>query len=138
MKTSTAAKEKLAIHHIAVVTHDLERSVRFYEGVLGLPLIRRLSNAEGRPRAVWLGLGGGAFLAVELSSRAGLDERAKPDAAPGWHCLSLAIERADREALRARLAEAGFPVERETAYTIYTRDPDGALLGLSHYPDPVD
>lgn len=131
-----AMNERFAVHHVAVVTRDLERSARFYEGVLGLPVVRRLDDAAGRPRALWLGLGGGAFLAIELAAVVGSSSLAKDDASPGFHCLALAIERAEREPLRAHLAAAGFPVERETAFTIYTRDPDGALVGLSHYPEP--
>lgn len=132
-------QERLRAHHIAVVVRDLERALTFYEGALGLSVIRRLSDAAGRPRAVWLELGGGAFLAVELAAeaeRAG--DRAKADGAPGWHCVALAIPRSEREAFRARLAAAGFPVERESAFTLYTRDPEGSLIGLSHYPDPCD
>jgi catechol 2,3-dioxygenase-like lactoylglutathione lyase family enzyme len=128
--------ERLAAHHIAVVVRDLDRALDFYQGALGLTVLRRLADAEGRPRAVWLTLGGGAFLALELAaSPEGAADRAKPDAAAGWHCVALSIERGEREAWRARLAAAGFPVERETSFTLYTRDPEGALVGLSHYPD---
>jgi hypothetical protein len=49
--------------------------------------------------------------------------------------VALAVARAEREAWRARLAAAGHPVERESAYTLYVRDPDGALVALSHWPD---
>ena len=38
------------------------------------------------------------------------------------------------EPWRARLAAAGCPVERESAFTLYVRDPDGALVALSHHP----
>lgn len=118
-----------AVHHLAVLVRDLEAAEAFYGGVLGLPVERRWTEDDGSPRSVWFGLGGGAFLAVE---------KAGPDApsagAPGWHCVALAIPAAEREPWRARLAAAGHPVERETAYTLYTRDPDGALIALSHWP----
>ena len=122
-----------AVHHLAVVVVDLARAEAFYGGVLGLPVGRRHDDEAGRPRAVWLELGDGAFLAVE---RAELPDGAhRADAAPGWHCVALAITRGEREAWRARLATAGHPVERESVYTLYVRDPDGALVALSHWPD---
>jgi catechol 2,3-dioxygenase-like lactoylglutathione lyase family enzyme len=125
----------LGLHHLAVVTADLARSEAFYAGVLGLPVIRRHDDAEGRPRAVWLALDGGVFLALE---RAGRDAPRRDPEAPGWHCVALGIPRADRGLWRARLEAAGFPVVRETAFTMYAHDPDGCLVGLSHYPEPVD
>ena len=117
----------MRVHHLAVVVADLGRAEAFYGGLLGLPVIRR---QEGR--SVWLGLEGGAFLAIE---QAGADEPRRADAAPGWHCVALAIARAEREAWRARAAAAGHPVERESEWTLYLRDPDGNLVALSHHPD---
>jgi len=123
----------LPVHHLAVVVADLARAERFYSAVLGLPVLRRWEDAEGKPRSVWLSLGGGAFLAVERAETPHAARRA--DTAPGFHCLALGIRPEERESWRARLADEGFPVERESPYTLYTRDPDGNLVGLSHFPD---
>lgn len=122
----------LTVHHLAIAVQDLAASEAFYAGVLGLPVLTRHQDAHGRPRSVWVQLGGGAFLALE---------RVEPgpprtDATPGWHCVALSIPRDEREAWRRRLEEAGHPVERESDFTLYARDPDGALIALSHHPEP--
>jgi catechol 2,3-dioxygenase-like lactoylglutathione lyase family enzyme len=124
----------MRVHHLAVVVADLDASERFYAGVLGLPVERRWADAEGRPRAVWLDLGQGAFLALERAAAAGPLRSAE---APGWHCVSLGIAPSEREVWRARLAAAATPVLRESAYTLYVHDPDGQLVGLSHWPEPA-
>ncbi|WP_437328809.1 VOC family protein [Sorangium sp. So ce381] len=123
----------LSVHHLAVVVRDLARAEAFYAGVLGLPVARRWTDDAGAPRSVWLDLGGGAFLAVERAEAAG---PTRADEAPGWHCVALGIAPSEREAWRRRLAAGGVVVERESAYTMYARDPDGNLVALSHYPHP--
>ncbi|WP_437649227.1 VOC family protein [Sorangium sp. So ce362] len=121
----------LSVHHLAVVVRDLERAEAFYAGVLGLPVVRRWTDEAGAPRSVWLGLGGGAFLAVERAAAAG---PTRSDEAPGWHCVALGIAPSEREAWRRRLTAGGVAVERESAYTMYARDPEGNLVAFSHYP----
>ncbi|WP_437679944.1 VOC family protein [Sorangium sp. So ce131] len=120
-----------SVHHLAVVVRDLERAEAFYAGVLGLPVVRRWEDQAGMPRSVWLGLGSGAFLAVERAAASG---PTRPDEAPGWHCVALGIAPSEREAWRCRLAAAGVHIERESAYSMYARDPEGNLVALSHYP----
>lgn len=118
------------LHHIALVTRDVAAAEAFYGDVLGLLRIRRQEDARGL-RAVWLSLGPDAFLALE---RADLTGPTRDDAAPGLHCLALGIRAPERREIQRRLAEAGYPTEKETAYTFYVRDPDGVLVGLSHFP----
>jgi catechol 2,3-dioxygenase-like lactoylglutathione lyase family enzyme len=125
---------RFAVHHLAVVVRDLDRAEAFYAGVLGLPVERRWTDEAGAPRSIWLGLQSGAFLAVENAAAA---PGAPAAGATGWHCVALAIAPDERERWRARLAEAGFPVERESPFTLYVRDPEGNLLALSHHPHPA-
>jgi catechol 2,3-dioxygenase-like lactoylglutathione lyase family enzyme len=132
--SAPGAVPALGVHHLAVKVRDLARAETFWCGALGLQVMRRHADEGGAPRAIWLALEGGAFLAVE---RAEAGEPLPEDAAPGWHCIALGIGPAEREGWRTRLTERGHPIVRETAYTLYVRDPDGAIVALSHYPHPV-
>jgi hypothetical protein len=121
----------LGTSHVAVVSHDLHASERFYVGVLGLPVLVRYEDDAGKHRSTWVGLDG-AFLALERASSAG---PRRDDAAPGLHCLALRIRASDRTAWRSHLEAVGLTVERESKFSLYVRDPDGVLVGLSHYPE---
>jgi glyoxylase I family protein len=127
--------EPLSVHHLAVLVADLDRAEAFYSGVLGLPVRQRHRDDAGAPRSVWVGLGGAGFLALE---RAGTAGPRRGEAAPGWHCVALAIPAAARAAWRARLLAAGVAVERESRFSLYARDPDGNLVALSHHPCAAD
>jgi catechol 2,3-dioxygenase-like lactoylglutathione lyase family enzyme len=122
----------LAVHHLAVVAVDLERAAKFYVGVLGLRELRRWDDAQGRLRSIWCELGGGAFLAIE---RAETEGPRRDDLAPGFHCVALGIRPDERDTWRERFTRAGVAVFRESAYTLYVRDPEGNIVGLSHFPD---
>ena len=122
------------VHHVAVKVSDLARAEAFYVGVLGLPVVRRWPTPDGLShRSLWLDLGGGAFVALE-STETGPE---KSENAPGIHLMALHIERAQRQAWVARLAQAGYPVYDQTDFTIYVRDPEGNRIGLSHWPEPA-
>jgi glyoxylase I family protein len=122
------------LHHLALVTNDVGRAEAFYGALLGLPFLRRQEDERGL-RSVWLSLAPAAdasqFLALERAEAVGPTRR---DEAPGLHCLALGITLEERLPLQEKLHEAGHPTVRETAYTFYVRDPDGVLVGLSHYP----
>jgi glyoxylase I family protein len=124
------------LHHLALVTREVGRAEAFYGALLGLVFLRRQEDERGL-RSVWLSLAPGAdasqFLALERAEEAG---PTRADEAPGLHCLALAITLDERTTLQVKLAAAGHPTVRETAYTFYVRDPDGVLVGLSHYPVP--
>ena len=122
----------LPVHHLAVVATDLERAAKFYVGVLGLRELRRWDDPQGRLRSIWCELGAGAFLAIERADREG---PRRDDVAPGFHCVALGIRPDEREAWRERFAQADVAVFRESAYTLYVRDPEGNIVGLSHFPD---
>jgi len=119
------------IHHLAVVVSELARAERFYCDVLGLHVVRRWDDDAGVHRSTWVSLGS-AFLALERAATSG---PRRADDAPGHHCVALRIREIERAEWRVRLAAAGHPVERESPYTLYFRDPDGNLLAMSHYPE---
>jgi len=125
--------DRPGFHHLAIQVHDLDRAEAFYVGILGLPVIRRWSDEAGAPRSVWVELAGGGFLALERCGE-GAAETPFAVPTPQLHVLALGIEPAHRAAWEARLAEAGFPKEKETPYTFFVRDPDGNRIGISHFP----
>jgi len=121
-------------HHVAVLAADVERVAAFYREVLGLPELRRFHHPDGRLRSIWVGARAGegatgGFFAVEA---AGEPEGALPR--HGFGMVALAIEASQRDEVRALLVARGLAIDRETDFTMYVRDPEGNLVGLSHYP----
>lgn len=123
------------VHHVAVCVQHLPGALEFYRDALGLEELRRWHREDGSLRSVWLAFGDSAdeeraFLAVEEAP----GEATRHDHEAGLHCLAMQIDSLDRERWRSRLEAAGYPVERESDFSLYVRDPDGALIALSHWP----
>lgn len=123
-------------HHVAIFARDVEQVAAFYREVLGLPEVARHHFDDGRLRSVWLSAraGGDAqagFFAVELAA----DGQA--GGTLGFSMVALRIDPGAREATEAALTRRGLPIEKRTGFTLYVRDPEGNLVGLSHHPHPA-
>jgi glyoxylase I family protein len=116
------------VHHVAIKVRDLGPAHEFWSEVLGLSVLREHRDELGL-RSIWYELEG-SFLALERAD----SDSGRSDSDSGWHCVALAIEEASREEWRGALEAAGFPVFHSTDYTLYTRDPEGTVVALSHYP----
>jgi catechol-2,3-dioxygenase len=131
----TAPGRPGGVHHVAIQVRDLEQMAAFYTGVLQLSELKRWPGRD-RDRAVWLDLGGSAFLALEQMPGGTPAHTADWETeAAGLHVLALGITRDERADWEARLASAGVKVAHRTPYSLYLRDPEGNRIGLSHWPD---
>ncbi|MDP2270814.1 MAG: VOC family protein [Archangium sp.] len=124
----------LGFHHVAVQVRDVARVAAFYTELLQLPELKRFHRPDGSLRSIWVGTGTaqaqtqGGFIAVE-GAEAGVS------GAIGFSMVALRIEASQRRTIVEELARRGLPLERETGWTLYVRDPEGNLVGLSHHPD---
>jgi glyoxylase I family protein len=121
------------LHHVAVQVRALAPMVAFYREVLGLSVIAEHPGADGRPRSVWMGLPG-AFLALETVTGPLPPPAPFRNQVPGFFLVALRIRPTDRARVRAELERAQVPVEHETQWTLYVRDPEGNRVALSHHP----
>ena len=131
---------------VGLAVADLDRSRRFYEGLLGFTYQRRLVPPDaptarlcqvGPPAnltAVYLELDG-FVLELLRFDRQNPDGRHRPMNEPGLTHLSVTVD--DLPAVLARTSEFGGTVITETdmGAAICVRDPDGQLVELLAAPD---
>jgi len=111
----------MRLHHLALRVADVERSLGFYAGLLGLEELERWPEGGGGWRSAWLQLSDGVLM-LERNLRGG------PSAGSG-HLLTLSID--SLAEWEARLAGAGAAIVDRTEATLYLLDPDGHRVGLS-------
>ncbi|MDX2009540.1 MAG: VOC family protein [Myxococcaceae bacterium] len=125
--------KSLGFHHLALQVRDVERVGAFYRNVLGLVEVKRWTRDDGSLRSLWLAVEGSdpfaGFLALEHL----------PGAAPssnglGPSMVALRIAPDARARVVDELRGHGVPIEKQTGWTLYVRDPEGTLVGLSHHP----
>ncbi len=121
------------LNHLAIGSADPERLARFYENVLGLRRIHA-ANADGQVRAIWFQFGAGVLM-IERATEAVEGRRSAwaGGVRPGFHLLSINIEKTEVAGQAERLAAAGVSIVRRSEFTLYFTDPDGNPLGLSWF-----
>ena len=117
------------IHHTALLSSDVERTIRFYQGILEFPLTEIIENRDYQGSShFFFDVGHGNLLA--FFDFPGLDLGAYAEVLGGLHHLAISVTPESWARLRGKLDAAGVPYQEESGTSLYFRDPDGARLEL--------
>ena len=117
------------LHHTALISSDVERTVRFYQDVLGFPLTELIENRDYPGSShFFFDIGNGNLLA--FFDFPGLDVGPYAEVLGGLHHIAISVDPDRWQELVRRLDEAGVPHEVHSGVSVYFRDPDGARIEL--------
>jgi catechol 2,3-dioxygenase-like lactoylglutathione lyase family enzyme len=117
------------VHHQALLSADVERTIAFYQGVLEFPLTELFENRDyAGSTHFFFDIGNGNALA--FFDFPGLGLGPYQEVLGGHHHLAISVERSNWERLRAKLAAAGVEMFVLDDTSIYFAGPDGERLEL--------
>ncbi|MCO5995597.1 VOC family protein [Actinoallomurus rhizosphaericola] len=117
------------LHHTALISSDVERTIRFYQDVLGFPLTELIENRDYPGSShFFFDIGNGNLLA--FFDFPGLDLGPYAEVLGGLHHCAISVEPARWEEIVRRLDEAGVEHVVHSEVSVYFRDPDGARIEL--------
>jgi catechol 2,3-dioxygenase-like lactoylglutathione lyase family enzyme len=117
------------LHHTALISSDVETTVRFYQDVLGFPLTELIDNRDYPGSShFFFDIGNGNLLA--FFDFPGLDVGPYAEVLGGLHHIAISVDPDRWQQLVDRLEEAGVPHEVHSGVSVYFRDPDGARIEL--------
>lgn len=117
------------LHHTALISGDVERTVRFYQDLLGFPLTELIENRDYPGSShFFFDLGHENLLA--FFDFPGLDVGPYAEVLGGLHHVAISVDPARWQELVGRLAEAGVEHVVHSGVSVYFTDPDGARIEL--------
>ena len=127
------ASSARGVHHVALLSSDVEQTIRFYQDVLEFPLTDLFENRDYKGSShFFFDIGNGNGLA--FFDLPGVDVGQYAEVLGGLHHLAISVEPERWAHLRHKLDEADVPYQLESGSSIYFRDPDGARLELIRDP----
>ncbi|MEU0673738.1 VOC family protein [Streptomyces sp. NPDC006172] len=126
---SRPASSARGLHHTALISSDVERTVRFYQDVLEFPLTELIENRDYPGSShFFFDIGNGNLLA--FFDFPGLDVGPYAEVLGGLHHVAISVEPERWRRLVDKLAEAGVDHTVHSEVSVYFRDPDGARIEL--------
>ena len=126
---SVRARRARGLHHTALISSDVERTVRFYQDLLGFPLTELIENRDYPGSShFFFDIGNGNLLA--FFDFPGLDVGPYAEVLGGLHHLAISMEPERWTEIVARFEDAGVDYVIHSGVSVYFRDPDGARIEL--------
>jgi len=117
------------VHHLALLSSDVEQTIEFYQGILEFPLTELFENRDYRGSThFFFDIGNGNLLA--FFDFPGLDLGPYAEVLGSMHHLAISVTAEQQSRLRSRLESAGVSIDFEHESSIYFRGPDGERLEL--------
>jgi catechol 2,3-dioxygenase-like lactoylglutathione lyase family enzyme len=156
MATRSTTFDIRGYNHIALVCSDMRKTVDFYEGVLGFPLVKTLEFPGGRGQHFFFqvtendgiaffwfpdapgpapGLAGAGWGRVDADGRRQLG-LGGPSAPTSMHHLSFGVPADKLDEYRDRLRAAGVEVTEVVRHTSAGPDGERETMRSLYFPDP--
>ena len=124
------------VHHLALICSDVEQTIRFYQDVLGFPLVDVMENRD-YPGSTHFFHDIGHDNLLAFFDFPGLGLGPAVEAFGSVQHVAISVDRSNFEEIRARLDAAGLPYlgpDRGLDDSIYVKDPDGVQIELLAEP----
>ncbi len=117
------------VHHVALLSTDVEATIVFYQDLLEFPLTEVFENRDYRGSThFFFDIGNGNSLA--FFDFPGLDLGPYLEVLGGLHHLAISVEPARWAQLKAKLDHAGVAYAHVSGSSLYFNGPDGERLEL--------
>ena len=124
------------VHHMALICSDVERTIQFYQGILGFPLIELMENRDYNGSShLFFDIGNNNLLAFFDFPGLGLGPIIETLGSVQHIAISVAEEQF--EPLKAQLEKHNIPYigpDRGAVDSLYFKDPDGIQIELIREP----
>jgi catechol 2,3-dioxygenase-like lactoylglutathione lyase family enzyme len=121
------------VHHVALFSADVERTIGFYQDVIGFPLTELFENRD-YPGSTHFFFDIGHGNALAFFDMPGLGVGPYAEVLGGLHHLAISMAPDQWSAAKARLDAEGVAYAHVDGSSLYLRDPDGARIELISDP----
>jgi catechol 2,3-dioxygenase-like lactoylglutathione lyase family enzyme len=127
------ASSARGLHHLALLSSDVEQTINFYQGLLEFPLTELFENRDYRGSThFFFDIGNGNLLA--FFDFPGLDLGDHAEVLGGLHHIAISVAPDRWDHLKAKLEAAGVPTKHMSGTSLYFAGPDGERLELISDP----
>lgn len=132
-KADRPASSARGVHHVALLSSDVEATTRFYQDLLEFPLTDMFENRDYQGSThFFFDIGNGNALA--FFDMPGLDLGPYREVLGGLHHLAISVAPERWQHLKGKLDAAGIEYAHIDGSSIYFPDPDGVRLELISDP----
>jgi len=121
------------LHHFALLSSNVDRTIAFYQDLLEFPLTELFENRDYQGSThFFFDVGNGNLLA--FFDFPGLDLGGYAEVLGGLHHIAISVTPESWEHLRSKLEAAGVPTMHMSGSSLYFNGPDGERLELLKDP----